>query len=345
MGLHHPVQRRRREKKLLTLEQVNERFPVMTYKAWRAQREREGLSAEGGIATQNSDGTPITPVTPRVTSAPASTPASPSPSRPTTPSLDQHDPLDSVPAIPPESSSPEPHPPSFPSEPEISEKSPAEVTSEEDHESPTSSSSKHRNSTLSQIEEEEEETPIPSELLQTTGDNCAICIELLEDEDEVRGLSCGHCYHQTCVDPWLTQRRASCPLCKADYYIPKPITTEATTTPEGTTTVSQPILAHDHWAPMFFRPFNSVASRQRIYGPSYPPPFGRFDRHRTTIAAHSEDGERTLIRMEAVSVWPRLHIRNPFRRTRMETVGEMGGETERSGPVDEVSAMERGEGQ
>jgi Ring finger domain len=336
VGLHHPVQRRRREKKLLTLDQVNERFPVMTYKAWRAQREREGLSAEGGIATQNSDGSPVTP---RVTSAPASTPGSPSPSRPVTPSLDQHDPLDPVPVVPPESSSPEPHPPSFPSEPEISEKSPADVTSEEDHESPTASSSKHRNSTLSQIEEEEEEPPIPSELLQTTGDNCAICIELLEDEDEVRGLTCGHCYHQTCIDPWLTQRRASCPLCKADYYIPKPVV--ETTSTEGTTpTVTQPTLAHDHWAPMFFRPFNSVPSRQRVYGPSYPPPFGRFDRQRTTVAATGPDGE-ILVRAETVSVWPRLHFRNPFRRTRTETAGW----TETSAPVDEASAMERGEGQ
>src|ERR1700736_1051413 len=65
VGLHHPVQRRRREKKLLKLDQVNERFPVMTYKAWRAQRERAGLSAEGGIATQSADGSPILP---RVTS-------------------------------------------------------------------------------------------------------------------------------------------------------------------------------------------------------------------------------------------------------------------------------------
>ena len=60
VGIHHPVQRRRREKKLLKIDEVNERFPVMTYKAWRAQRERQGLSAEGGIAPQtNITGTPL----------------------------------------------------------------------------------------------------------------------------------------------------------------------------------------------------------------------------------------------------------------------------------------------
>src|SRR5579871_3500417 len=67
VGLTHPVQRRRREKKLLKIDDVNDRFPVMTYKAWRAQRERQGLSAEGGIANQTGSGLPT------IESAPEST--------------------------------------------------------------------------------------------------------------------------------------------------------------------------------------------------------------------------------------------------------------------------------
>jgi len=54
------------------------------------------------------------------------------------------------------------------------------------------------------------------------GDTCAICIDNLEDDDDVRGLTCGHAFHAACLDPWLTSRRACCPLCKADYYVPKP---------------------------------------------------------------------------------------------------------------------------
>lgn len=48
--------------------------------------------------------------------------------------------------------------------------------------------------------------------------NCAICLESFEDDDVVRGLICGHVFHAECVDPWLTLRRACCPICKRDYY-------------------------------------------------------------------------------------------------------------------------------
>ena len=38
----------------------------------------------------------------------------------------------------------------------------------------------------------------------------------------MRGLTCGHAFHASCIDPWLTSRRACCPLCKRDYWVPKP---------------------------------------------------------------------------------------------------------------------------
>jgi hypothetical protein len=172
--------------------------------------------------------------------------------------------------------------------------------------------SDHRSSTLTIEPADEEDSHLPDALLQTTGDNCAICIETLEDEDEVRGLTCGHCYHQTCLDPWLTQRRASCPLCKADYFIPKPNTeTEAGESGNGLTS---PGVATEHWAPLFFRPFRPVG-----YGPGYPPPFGRFDNGNTPSTGqnantgNTNSGQRTRWRDR------RLQLRNPFRQRQVNT--------------------------
>lgn len=54
--------------------------------------------------------------------------------------------------------------------------------------------------------------------------SCAICLEEFEDQDVVRGLICGHVFHKTCVDPWLSNRKACCPLCKRDYYLKSKMT-------------------------------------------------------------------------------------------------------------------------
>ncbi|ANZ76531.1 BA75_03450T0 [Komagataella pastoris] len=48
---------------------------------------------------------------------------------------------------------------------------------------------------------------------------CAICIDTLEEDELVRGLICGHVFHADCLDPWLTTRRACCPMCKRNYYM------------------------------------------------------------------------------------------------------------------------------
>lgn len=53
-------------------------------------------------------------------------------------------------------------------------------------------------------------------------DVCAICICTLDDNDEVRLLTCGHIFHSECIDPWLLRRQACCPMCKESYYKPKP---------------------------------------------------------------------------------------------------------------------------
>lgn len=45
---------------------------------------------------------------------------------------------------------------------------------------------------------------------------CAICLDDFDDKEKVRVLPCGHKFHEVCLTPWLTERDASCPLCKMD---------------------------------------------------------------------------------------------------------------------------------
>lgn len=65
---------------------------------------------------------------------------------------------------------------------------------------------------------EEMNAPTETEKHFTSG-SCAICLENLEDDEDVRGLLCGHVFHQICIDPWLTERRGCCPICKKDLYM------------------------------------------------------------------------------------------------------------------------------
>ncbi|PYH79393.1 hypothetical protein BO82DRAFT_366770 [Aspergillus uvarum CBS 121591] len=46
---------------------------------------------------------------------------------------------------------------------------------------------------------------------------CVICMEEFHGPDYIRPLTCGHIFHVSCLDPWLTRRHACCPLCKTDY--------------------------------------------------------------------------------------------------------------------------------
>ncbi|ORX90034.1 hypothetical protein K493DRAFT_63170 [Basidiobolus meristosporus CBS 931.73] len=43
---------------------------------------------------------------------------------------------------------------------------------------------------------------------------CAVCLDDFKVGDEVRELPCCHIYHVDCIDPWLTTKSGTCPMCK-----------------------------------------------------------------------------------------------------------------------------------
>ncbi|KAG0054279.1 hypothetical protein BGZ83_011621 [Gryganskiella cystojenkinii] len=58
---------------------------------------------------------------------------------------------------------------------------------------------------------------------EVTSDTCAVCLDEFEAGEEIRSLPCRHEFHCECIDPWLTRKSSTCPLCKFDCL---PQTTE-----------------------------------------------------------------------------------------------------------------------
>jgi RING finger family protein len=201
--------RRRREKKLMTMDEVNEKFPMMKYKNWVLERAKDGLPTAGGVSAPPSRAGSVRSVEGIV---PAIAPEEPSRNQATA-----------------DSSAPKTEQPANATQKPLTEKAAdgqqpaAATTATQDASNPQQPQLQRVRSDEDDDEDDEHiNAAVPPEMLGTSGDTCAICIDTLEDDDDVRGLTCGHAFHAVCVDPWLTSRRACCPLCKADYYTPKP---------------------------------------------------------------------------------------------------------------------------
>ncbi|KAK6612279.1 hypothetical protein H4I96_01492 [Botrytis cinerea] len=173
--------RRRREKKLMTMDEVNERFPLTKYKTWwgvtappsraASVAEVEGVEPSSPVGTKHSINTrPATATSNRDEATPSS------PAHTLRGGYGDRKSMDAV----------------------IAEKTPAttEERKEELHhleEVPTRASTiDNKNiATVEDAEEDDDEddhihTAVPPELLNNPGDSCAICIDSLEEDDDVR---------------------------------------------------------------------------------------------------------------------------------------------------------------
>jgi hypothetical protein len=257
--------RRRREKKLMTMDEVNEKFPMMKYKSWVSERAREGLPTAGGVSVppsraqslREADGVAKDLV---IKDRPSLNETRPSTTEQTPAPAPEED--TTVAAEKPKG------------QPEQTEEAGQTSTANDEEQLQRPADLQRVQSDEAEEDDEHDDEHIdaalPPECIAAPGDSCAICIDTLEDDDDVRGLTCGHAFHAVCVDPWLTSRRACCPLCKADYYTPKP-----RPNPEGETAAANNTTLDPRQNGRLNLPypvprawFRNVAARSRNGGPA-----------------------------------------------------------------------------
>jgi hypothetical protein len=329
--------RRRREKKLMTMDEVNERFPLSKYKQWKSTRETEGLPTTGGIATAPGSRAASMKDVEGVISAKDE--GASSPTRNTTLSMARED-------VTAPNSSAQPEPTAVRQseddkdkdvEKAAADKSTAPKTEVVGANKETSQTNARENEDESDDEDDPIRTAAAPEMLAEPGDTCAICLDTLEDDDEVRGLTCGHAFHASCVDPWLTSRRACCPLCKADYYVPKPRPEgEAEPNPSGARTRSglrSPTSPQAAWTTTRGNPF--ARSRVIVVSNNTAPQTQRIDRFgRLGRPTRQERGPSAGATQQTEQGW---RSRLTLNRTQGPTFGNWFGRNRNAAPAENTA--------
>ncbi|KAK3222696.1 hypothetical protein Dsin_009721 [Dipteronia sinensis] len=49
---------------------------------------------------------------------------------------------------------------------------------------------------------------------------CAVCLNRIEEEEEIRELRCDHLFHRACLDRWVGYKHVTCPLCRVHLFSP-----------------------------------------------------------------------------------------------------------------------------
>ncbi|KAI0823528.1 hypothetical protein BC628DRAFT_514898 [Trametes gibbosa] len=90
-------------------------------------------------------------------------------------------------------------------------------TGEEEHEmqtvAPLSPVAGHQPGSVEEVQVEDPR-PADARSVEMVGEESADALQPL------RLLSCGHAYHQECIDPWLTQKSGRCPYCQLRVEVP-----------------------------------------------------------------------------------------------------------------------------